>query len=272
MRYCNQCGTNVNFDARFCQNCGAALEFSINKTIDANLKVDITNKTTEKILNNVSSSLTSSATGFKKIINSLLRILWRFIIVAAVIGIIGFGIFHIYENNEKEIAEKEQKEKNEDAARDKQSKIENAKSRNKKWTTYSQLDPASKKNVRGASITSEDGLCELTVQKRIEGTELTGLQCIEIKINEFDDIIIKFDQNEISSRMRIESYSDSDDVYIPSYQFTIQGHMSYEKFISGLLSNNAVAFKVPSKADSFWASFSLEGSSEAINKLGKPVQ
>jgi len=49
MNHCNQCGTNVSQDAKFCQNCGNGLKVeSIKKPIDANLKIALTNDTTEK--------------------------------------------------------------------------------------------------------------------------------------------------------------------------------------------------------------------------------
>lgn len=281
MKHCDQCGTKLNLDAKFCHNCGAGLDNSIvNKSIDANLKVDLTNKTTEKILNGVGASLSSGVTGLKKTTNIFLRILWRvtkWAIVLGIIVVIGILLFQLYEDNEIEKYDQERQTKienaKENAAQELQSKIENAKTHNKKWTVYGELDPASKKNfARYASITSEDGLCELSVQKRINGNELTGLDCIGVPISEFDDIYIKFDTGAVSTKMNLKSYSDSDEVYIPSGdQASYSGYMSYENFKIGLVSNDVVAIKIPN-ADSFWARFSLKGSTEAINKLGQELQ
>jgi len=71
--------------------------------------------------------------------------------------------------------------------------------------------------------------------------------------------------------MDLESYSDSDGVYISSYQYEYSGSMSYKDFIKGLVTANAVAIKIPS-ADTFWVRFSLKGSTAAINQLGKEIQ
>jgi hypothetical protein len=71
--------------------------------------------------------------------------------------------------------------------------------------------------------------------------------------------------------MDLESYSDSDDVYIPSYQPEYSGNMSYQHFIEGIITANAIAIKIPA-ADSFWVKFSLKGSNAAINQLGREIR
>ncbi|HIF51654.1 MAG TPA: hypothetical protein EYQ42_09045 [Thiotrichaceae bacterium] len=45
--------------------------------------------------------------------------------------------------------------------------------------------------------------------------------------------------------MDIKSYTDSDDIYIPSYQANYSDYYNYEKFISGLKGSEAVAIKLP---------------------------
>ena len=131
---------------------------------------------------------------------------------------------------------------------------QNATPDGKEWVVYGEVDPASNKNIaRTASIMSNDGLCYLTVQKRLNGNELTGLDCPGIKINKYRKIYVKFDTTEISEEMELKNYSDSDGVYIPSYQFSL--NMSYKNFINGLAASNAVAIKVPS-SEYFWVRFS----------------
>ena len=70
MNHCIHCGTKVSQEAKFCQNCGAELKAdSANKPVDANLKVAVTNETTEKVLTGVTSgatSLVSKITSFAK--------------------------------------------------------------------------------------------------------------------------------------------------------------------------------------------------------------
>lgn len=280
MKHCDQCGTEVNFNAKFCQNCGKELDNSIaNKSINANLKIDLTNKTTEKIFNYVGTSLSSGVTGVKKTTNKFLRIIWPFIKVAGLVGVIGFiliALYEFYENQEREreikIEAQELQTKNKNEAQELQIEINDAKKYSEEWLCYSDFDPASNKEIiRTASITSEDGRCELTVQKRIDGTELTGLHCLGVKFSCYIDINIKFDKDEKSTKINITKFNDSDACYIPSNYDPYSGCMSYEKFLNGLVSNNAVAIQIPSD-DSFWARFSLKGSPEAINNLGKEAE
>ncbi len=177
-----------------------------------------------------------------------------------VVAAIGIGGFVLYENREAQ------------QLRDRIATAQrNSTPEGKEWIVFSQPDPASDIEIaRTASIKSNDGLCSLTVQKRINGSELTGLRCPGIKISEYEDIYVKFDTYETSKKMQLESYTDSDDVYIPSYQYEYSGNLSYKEFIKGLVTANSVAIKVPS-ADSFWVRFTLKGSTAAINLLGKPI-
>lgn len=196
---------------------------------------------------------------------------WRIFLPLGVVTGVTLGGFLLYEENQSN----KRKEEKERATQELRIKIataqRNATPEGKEWIVYARKDPASEKNIaRTASITSNDGLCYLTVQKRINGGELTGLDCPGIKISEYDAIHVKFDTNETSKRMEIKSYSDSDDVYIPSSQFEYSGNMSYKDFINGLVTAGAVAIKIPA-ADSFWVRFSLKGSTVAINQLGKEM-
>lgn len=148
----------------------------------------------------------------------------------------------------------------------------NATEQDKEWVVYGQSDPASDvKIARTASITSNDGLCYLTIQKRINGNELAGLLCPDIRISEYKDIYVKFDTHDTSKKMELNSYSDSDDVYIPSHQSEYSGNLNYEVFLKGLVTASSVAIKIPS-AETFWVRFTLKGSKVAIPQLGKPMQ
>ena len=197
---------------------------------------------------------------------------WRIFLPLGVLAGVALGGYLLYEQNQSEQRKKDKTK----AAQELRIRISNAQKNaspeGKEWVVYGERDPASDiKIARTASIISNDGLCYLTVQKRINGSELTGLDCPGIKISEYDDVYIKFDTNEISQKMDIKSYSDSDDVYISSNQFEYSGYMSYKDFIKGIVTANAVAIKIPA-ADSFWVRFSLKGSTAAINQLGKGIQ
>ncbi|GJM17465.1 MAG: hypothetical protein DHS20C13_27920 [Thermodesulfobacteriota bacterium] len=148
----------------------------------------------------------------------------------------------------------------------------NATPEGKEWTVNTKKDPASDKDiVRSVSIISNDDLCELIVQKRVDGSELTGLDCPGIKISEYDDIYVKFDIDETSRKMDIKTYTDSKDVYIPSYQYERSGYLPYKDFINGIITANGLAIKIPEKTQEFWTKFSLKGSVLSIDALGKEI-
>ena len=268
MEYCNQCGKSVDSTANFCPSCGIKLDSSLcNNNIDKTFKVDLTNKTTEKLIDNIGSGISSSVTKLKGTANTTKSILWptiKFIIGGAtifgVIGIIGVGVYDISESYKQRTA------------------IKDARKYNKEWAVYGSADPASNKTIgRYASITSVDGKCEIYVEKRINGDELTGLSCIGIKIISYQDIYVKFDTLEEATKMKIKSYRDSDDVYIPSKQnrssaglMFDDGYMTYQDFIRGLITESAMAIYIPSEKG-FWVKFVLKGSTEAINQLGKEI-
>lgn len=198
-------------------------------------------------------------------------IFWRIFLPLIVIAGIAIGGLYLYDKNETN----KRIEKKERTARELRTKIltaqNNASPEGKEWIVSGSRDPASGKNIaRIASITSDDGLCSLTVQKRINGNELTGLKCLGIKISQLDDITIKFDSYATSRDMNIKSYSNSDDVYITSTQYEYSGHMSYKEFMNGLKTSKAVAIKVPA-AYTFWVRFSLQNSIEAIGQLGNEI-
>lgn len=199
--------------------------------------------------------------------------LWRIFLPLGILAAISIAGFILYENHESDKRKKVKIIETQQLRDRIASSQRNATSEGKEWIIYVESDPASDyKIARTASITSNDGLCNLTVQKRLNGTELTGLKCSGIKISEFDDIYVKFDTQESSKRMDLKGYSDSEDVYIPSYSYQSEysGRLGYDAFISGLVTNNSVAIKVPS-VGSFWTRFTLKGSSVAINQLGRKM-
>ncbi len=198
--------------------------------------------------------------------DKLVVIFWRIFLPLSVLAAVGVALL-IYHNEERKTQEKER------AAAALRQKISEARanttSEEKEWhVTYALESATGKKVVRSAYINSNDGLCYLTVQKRLDGAQLTGLDCLDFKISEWDDIEVKFDNVATSDKLDLKSYSDSDDVYIPSYQADYSGYLSYEKFIGRLKAGKAVAIKIPA-ADDVWMTFSLKGSTKALNRLGK---
>lgn len=142
-------------------------------------------------------------------------------------------------------------------------------SEGKKWELYYEEDPANKIPIaRTAYLKSNDELCSLSVQKRLNGSNLTGISCPGIKISEYDDIEVKFDTAETSQKMRLEKYADSEEVYIPSYQYSYSGQLNYEDFIKILKNSKSLAIKIPA-LENFWTTFNIQNSSKVITSLGK---
>lgn len=196
---------------------------------------------------------------------------WRIFLPLGILAGLGLGGFFLYEEHQREQRQKAEVE----AAQQLRERIaaaqKNATSNGKTWVLHGEPDPASGRNVaRTAFIESNDGLCYLSVQKRIDGTELTGLTCPDIGIPEHKDIEVKFDTRDVSQTMDLKAYTDSDDVYIPSYQGSSWKYLSYSDFMKGLVSANSVAIQIPA-AGGFWTTFSLKGSAPIIMQLGKQL-
>lgn len=107
MKHCNKCGAKVSADSKFCQDCGSSLIIDgSNSPINANLKVSLTNETTEKMLSGVSGGISSIVT---TLINFIRKII-KPVIIIAIFGVIvaGIGAF-LYES------QREEERKNEEA-------------------------------------------------------------------------------------------------------------------------------------------------------------
>jgi hypothetical protein len=191
----------------------------------------------------------------------------------AVIGVVGLaaiiGAF-VYNNSyqsdqRREVAKEKAKER---AKRIVQAKA-TATSKDKSWTVYVEPDPASSiKIARTASIVSNDGLCTLSVQHRLNGSRLTGLKCPDFKISEYDDLEVKFDTMQSSYRLPLKSYSDSSDVFIPSSDYS-QKSGFYNTFLDRMKRGKAMAIKVKEFQNN-WVTFTLKNAKETISILGKP--
>lgn len=134
------------------------------------------------------------------------------------------------------------------------------------WEIWSETDPASGAKVpRTASIVSDDGLCQLQVEERMNGTRLASIVCSGLKIA-IDRIEVKFDNRPKSDEMRIERFSNSRDVFIPSNQWS---HLAYDEFLRRITEANKVALLLTIEgAGQHWMTFSLTGSGPALTKIG----
>jgi hypothetical protein len=69
----------------------------------------------------------------------------------------------------------------------------------RQWEVSSETDPASGEEVpRYASVLSDDGLCRLQVEQRMNGTRLAGIYCSDLQISAERDIEVKFDNRSTS--------------------------------------------------------------------------
>ncbi len=188
------------------------------------------------------------------------------LVLVAALGVGGFFYYDSYKREQR--AEKEAK-----AAEIRKSQItaaqENATSEGKEWTNHYQSDPASKTMVaRFALVESNDGLCKLTVEERLNGTRLTKIVCPLIEISPYDGLEVKFDFLPTSYRLPLKSYSDTSRVFIPSSDDRFRTGF-YDEFIKRLKTGSAVAIKTEA-FEGHWMTFTLYGAEKAISTLGKP--
>ena len=68
MKYCTKCGNEVNDSDKFCADCGQPTDQTSNdEVIKADLKVELTNTTTDKAFQAVGSSISSGKKAVKKV-------------------------------------------------------------------------------------------------------------------------------------------------------------------------------------------------------------
>src|SRR5262249_23754176 len=169
----------------------------------------------------------------------LILVFWRIFLPLAVIAAVLVGLWLLYTQQESKRSERERKL----AAQTVRQRIANAKANAgnnvRQWEVLFETDPASGEKVpRYATILSDDGLCRLQIEERINRTRLTGIYCSGIKISAYGDIEVKFDNRLTSDTMRIERFSDCDDVFIPSHQYNYSGHLSYDELLRRMTGAN----------------------------------
>ena len=209
----------------------------------------------------------SGPTG-KKIWPTVVKWMKRLLVLAvsSAILLLGLDFFEQYqreqEKERREQAEEREKSRVEGIVLAAQGIDNQSKARDIIGNT--QPDPASGTQiVRGVKIYSEDGLCNIDVELRLDGTALTGIYCPNININPRDDLWVKFDTDDVSMAVDLKYFSGSDNVYITgSYSF------AYSAFVNKLRCSNSLALKIPA-AYSFWTRFDLSGTSTPIGQLGK---
>ncbi len=104
MKYCSECGNEVGANDIFCSNCGLKVTSKSNgnidkdKSIKADLKIEVTNATTEKAFKKVGEAVE----GGKEVVKTTTGIVKKIFIPVAVLLVIAGVTATIYEQNQKE--------------------------------------------------------------------------------------------------------------------------------------------------------------------------
>ena len=146
----------------------------------------------------------------------------------------------------------------------------------KDWRVITETDPASGQAVpRQAAIESDDGLCTMTVEERIDRTRLTSFRCpgLNIRANTnytAGNVEVKFDNRSTADSMDIRGFSrGAASAYIPSAQATYSNRLGYDDFLRRLGSANKVAIQLDfNYVGKHWITFSLDSSRAALTAIG----
>ncbi len=196
---------------------------------------------------------------------------WLALGVLGIVVLVGLGIggISLYDGQKREMRKQEALAQTKERRERIERARSNATSDDKKWGVVFRIDPASgEKIIRMAAVRSNDGLCRLQVEKRLNGTELTGFYCKEFTISPYNALEAKFDFMDKSESLPLKKFSDGNDVYIPSSDYSLPKD-GYKKFLQNLSKGKMVAFRA-TEFEGYWVSFTLRGAAEAISGLGKP--
>lgn len=198
----------------------------------------------------------------------LVVVFWRIFLPLALIAAVGLGLLVLYVVTESNRSERQQKLA-EQTVREKIAKAKAAAGDVvREWEVLSETDPASGEKVpRYAGVVSDDGLCRLQIEERINRARLAAIYCSGLKISPYHDVEVKFDNRSTSDTMRLDRFSDGDAVYIPSYQYS--GQFAYDEFLRRMIGANKVALLLTVEAAGrHWITFSLKGSGPALTRIG----
>jgi hypothetical protein len=204
----------------------------------------------------------------------LVAIFWRVLLpiaaVLIVLALVGGGLTLLYLKSDKDRTERQQAKAEHELRQRIATAQATAKGQARTWEVWSETDPASGARVpRNALVLSDDGLCRLQVEERINRDRLAGLYCSGLKVSSYNDVEVKFDNRATSDRMRLERFSNGDDVYIPSSQYNYSGQLPYNEFLQRMTTAKKVALLLTVEgAGQHWIAFSLAGSAPALIRIG----
>lgn len=198
----------------------------------------------------------------------LVVVFWRIfapIIAIAVAGIALLAIFFWIQDQREERRRAEAQRR----LHERLSVAGSALDTSRQWEVRREADPSTGELVpRTASIVSDDGLCQLNVESRIDGTRLTGIYCDGLKISAYEGVRVKFDSRPTAKGMQLQHFTDYENVYIPSGQYS--GNLGYDSFLAGLTEGRRMALRLKFiDAGEHWIRFSLKGSSRALAEVNR---
>lgn len=194
---------------------------------------------------------------------------WRIFLPVALIAAACFAVVILYVSQDDNRSERRRKEAQEALW----ARIARAQATSgnvvRTWKVEFETDPAGGQKVpRYASVRSDDGLCRLQVEERIDRSRLTAIYCSGLKVTDFVDIQVKFDDRSTSDPMKIYRFSDGDAVYIPSDQYASR-YLAYNEFLRRMGEAHKVSLRLNvEEAGPTWITFSLAGSAAALTGIG----
>jgi hypothetical protein len=198
----------------------------------------------------------------------LVILFWRYFLPLALLAAIGLGALLLYSWNENKRDEQNRADAEQSLTYRFAAAESTANAVKRTWEVDREVDPSSgRETPRSATITSDNGLCRLQVEERIDRTRLTGIYCPGFNQSAYNDIQVKFDNRETSDPMRLELFSDYRDAYITSRQYS--NDLDYDEFLRRLTSAAKVALRLNFDiVGQKWITFSLAGSDSALAQIG----
>jgi hypothetical protein len=205
----------------------------------------------------------------------LVVIFWRIFLPVALVVVVAGILFFVYSEQQSARAERRQRAAAQAAEQAVRSRIarasENASDTLRQWYVLSQPDPAGGEKVpRFAGVLSDNGLCRLQVEERINGARLAGIYCSDLEIESYADIQVKFDNRSTSDPMELKGFSGGGNgAYISSAQPTYRNYLPYPELLKRMTEAKKVALLLDLETvGKQWITFSLKGSRPALSKIG----
>ena len=206
----------------------------------------------------------------------LIVVFWRIFASIAVIAAVGLALILLYvkiENDQNQRNQIAAEQRHVIAVQELRTKIAkaqaSAKGVSRTWEVSTEIDPASGAKVpRNASVLSDDGLCRLQFEQRINRARLAGVYCRDFKVST-GDIEVKFDNRSTSDKMRVEKFSNGDDVFIPSSQNSYGSYLQYDELLRRMTVAQKLALLLNvDQVGQQWITFSLLGTGSAFAAIG----